>query len=117
MANLIKIKKVTLYTALTEDAAECYEVLALLKSNNIPVNHLHWRDGEELSKVFDPLATWSFSSDGETTFQKTFTKVPIVHWESMYDNDNFLVNVAVGLDELQNSQLISEVDKVVGRTP
>lgn len=112
MANLVKIKKITLYTALTEDAAECYNALKLLKDNNLPFTHLNWRDGEEIHNVFNPLGTWNFF-DGTQQFQKTFTKMPIVHWECVYDNDDVMTNVAEGLTELQNSQLMSNLEKVV----
>jgi len=113
MANLVKIKKIALYTALTEDAAECYNAMKLLKDNNVPFSHLNWRDGDEIHNVFTPLNTWNFSDNGEDTHQKVFTKMPIVHWECVYDNDNVLVNAAQGYDELVNSQLMANLDKIV----
>ena len=113
MANLVRIREVVAYTALGPDAAECYEVIKLLKDNNVPFNHLNWNAAEDGANVFEPLGTWNLSSDGVNTENKTFTRFPIVHWKIVMDDDSSGVNVAVGLTELQNSQLIANLDKVV----
>lgn len=115
MANLVKIKKIHVYTAMTEDAAECWDVLKLLKDNNLPFTHLNWHDDTELHNVYAPLNTWNYSNDGEgsETFSKEFTRMPIIHWECVYDDDFVGVNAAQGLVELQNSQLMANLDKVV----
>ena len=113
MANLVRIRDVNVYTALGPDAAECYDVVKLLKDNNVPFNHLNWSSTDDASNVFDPLNTWNFTSDGVTFEQKTFTRFPIIHWRIIMDDDTNGVNVAVGLTELQNSQLIANLDKVV----
>jgi hypothetical protein len=113
MANLVKLKKVVVYTAMTADAAECWDAVKLLNDNNIPFQHLNWTDSSQLQGVFDSLATWNYSPDGVELVHKTFTKLPIVHWEAVYDDDNVSTNAAMGLTELQNSQLLANLDKVV----
>ena len=113
MANLVRIRDIHVYTALNEDAAECFNVVKLLQDNNVPFNHLNWKDGSDADNVFAPLNTWNFTSDGVTFEQKTFTKFPIIHWRIIMDDDTNGVNVAVGLTELQNSQLIANLDKIV----
>lgn len=113
MANLVRIRDVNVYTAMGPDAAECYGVLQLLQDNNVPFNHLNWSSVEDGSRTFEPLGTWHFTSDGVTFEQKTFTRFPIIHWKIIMDDDTNGVNVVVGLTELQNSQLIANLDKVV----
>lgn len=113
MANLVKLKKVVAYSAMTQDAAECWDVIKLLKDNNIPFQHLSWNDDSQLQGLYDALGTWQFSPDGVTLSQKTFTKLPIVHWEAVYDDDGVYTNVALGFTEFQNSQLIANLDKIV----
>jgi hypothetical protein len=115
MANLVKIKKIHIYTAMTEDAAECWEALKLLQDNNLPITHLNWRDDTELHNVYESLSTWNYS-DGTVesgVIKKEFNKMPIIHWECVYDDDFVGVNAAQGLTELQNSQLMANLDKVV----
>jgi len=119
MANLVRIRDVHVYTALGEKAVECVNVLKLLKDNNVPFNHLNWSTDEALSnqQVFEPISTWSWSADAENFEQKVFasdaTSLPFVHWRNVFDNDTSSVNCAVGLSELQNSQLFANLDKVV----
>jgi hypothetical protein len=112
MANLVKIKKIHIYTAMTEDAGECWETLKLMKDNNLPINHLNWNDNSQLQQVYDALGTWNFYDGNEIT-HKEFNKLPIVHWEGVYDNDDVGVNAVQGLEELLNSQLMLNLDKVV----
>jgi len=116
MANLIRIREVVVYTALGPNAAECYDVVKLLKDNNVPINHLNWNNEDNANSTFDPLSTWNFTSDGIVFEQKTFTRFPIIHWRNVFDDDTSGINVAVGLTELQNSQLIANLDKVVRST-
>ena len=112
MANLVKIKKITVYTAMTADAAECWDAVKLLKDNNVPMNHLNWSDDSTLAGLYEALGTWNYY-DGETLSHQTFTKLPIVHWEGVYDSDDVVTNAAEGLTELQNSQLMANLDKIV----
>lgn len=113
MANLVKLKKVVIYTAMSADAAECWEAIKLLTDNNIPFQHLNWTDSSQLQGIYDSLGTWNYSNDGATLIHKTFTKLPIVHWEAVYDDDGVYSNACMGLTELQNSQLLTNLDKVV----
>ena len=112
MANLLKLKKVTAYTAMTADASECWNAIKLLKDNNIPVHHLNWSDDSSLEGLYQALGTWNYF-DGTSLYHRTFDKLPIVHWESVYDDDTTATHVAVGLEDLQNSQLLSNLDKLV----
>jgi hypothetical protein len=112
MANLVKIKKVHIYTAMTEDAAECWSAVKLLKDNNVPVNHLNWGDDATLSGLYESLGTWNYY-DGEKLYHKSFSKLPIIHWECVYEDDLVVTNAAEGLEELQKSELMANLDKIV----
>ena len=112
MANLVKIKKITVYTAMTADAAECWDAIKLLNDNNVPYNHLNWANDSTIPGLYEALGTWNYF-DGETMSHKTFTKLPIVHWECVYDDDAVATNAAHGFEELQNSQLMANLDKIV----
>jgi len=112
MANLVKIKKITVYTAMTADAGECWNAVKLLKDNNVQFHHLSWSDDSTLAGLYTALGTWNYS-DGQTMSNKTFTKLPIVHWECVYDDDSVFTNAAEGLTELQNSQLMANLNKIV----
>jgi hypothetical protein len=113
MANLIRIRDVTVYTALGVNAAECYEAVKLLKDNNVPINHLNWNNEDDAANTFAPLSTWNFTANGADFSTREITRFPIVHWKIVMDDDTNGINVAVGLEELQNSQLIANLDKVV----
>ena len=112
MASIVKLKKITVYTAMTEDAAECWDVLKLLKDNNVPFHHLNWNDDSTLAGLYSALGTWNYFN-GTEFYHKEFTKLPIVHWEAVYDDDNVVTNVASGLTELQSSELMANLDKIV----
>jgi len=115
MANTLrKLKKVTAYTAMTADAAECWEVLQFLKDNNIPYQLLNWHDDTALQGLYDSLGTWNWYNGVEVT-HKTFTKLPIVHWEGVWEGDDDIIatDCAVGLEELKNSVLLANLDKLV----
>ena len=112
MANLVKLKKVTVYTAMTADAAECWDVVKLLKDNNVPIHHLNWADDSTLQGLYDALGTWNYF-DGAELYHRTFDKLPIVHWEAAYDDETNATHVTVGLEELENSQLLNNLDKLV----
>ena len=112
MANLVKIKKITVYTAMTADAAECWNAVKLLNDNNVPFHHLSWNDGSNLPGLFSALETWNYF-DGVEMTHKTFSKLPIVHWEGVYDDDTVATNASQGFEELQNSQLMANLDKIV----
>jgi len=115
MANLVRIRDVHVYTCFGEKVAECWDVIKLLKDNNIPFTQLNWNNDEDFAaaNVFAPLNTWNYTADGETYENKTFTAVPVVHWKNVFENDVSGINAAQGLTELQNSQLIANLDKVV----
>lgn len=113
MANLLRIREVTIYATLDEHAAEAHQVKELLKTHNVPVINLFWGEPEEAARNFEPLSSWSWTVDGETHTQRTFDRFPIVTWKNVFDNDVIGLNNAVGLEELQNSQLIANLDKVV----
>lgn len=115
MFSIVKIKSIHVYTAWNEHAKECWDAMKLLQDNGIPYTHMNYLDDEQMNKVIESLNTWTFSEDGENRFQKTFTKFPIVHWEAVNDNDDKYMNVAEGLEELQNSQLIQLKEKVVNK--
>lgn len=115
MANLVRIRDVHVYTCFGEKVAECWDVMKLLKDNNIPFTQLNWNSDEDFvnANVLAPLNTWSYTEDGVNFDTKTLTAVPVVHWKNVFDDDVTGVNVVQGLAELQNSQLILNQDKVV----
>jgi hypothetical protein len=107
--KLIKIKQVVLYTALTEDAAECFQCKKLLDDNKIKYTLLHYGDESTHQQNFDALSTWSWGGDFR---QVKFTKFPIIHWTEYYDDYERYMEVAVGLEELQASNLIKNASLV-----
>ena len=110
MANLIKIRDIVLYTALTEDATECYACKKLLNEHNIKYKVLHYGDESVHQQNFDALSTWSFGPDYR---QHEFKKFPIIHWNEYYDDYERYMEVATSLDELKNSNLIKNASLVV----
>lgn len=112
MANLLRIRDVYLYTAFNDDAVECLNAKKLLEEHNIPFSLLHYNSG--FDEAIAPLKTWYFAADpSETPVQRADAKFPLVHWKNIFDDDTQCLNVAIGLTELQNSQLIANKDKVV----
>ena len=110
--KLIKIKNVTLYTAICEHAQDCWYCLSALRKTKIPFNQLNYNDDQLLEGVYTPLSTWNYF-DSEEYFQKEIDRLAIVHWESFYDDEEGpKVNIAVGLNELKESQLFANLDKV-----
>lgn len=109
--RLIKIKNVKLYTAICEDAQDCWDCKKALQDKGIPFGHLNY-DESQLSDVMKALSTWHYF-DGKEIFQKTFDRLAIVHWESFYsDDEGPKLNVAVGIDELKDSQLFKNAKLV-----
>jgi hypothetical protein len=110
--KLIKIKNVTLYTAICEHAQDCWYCLSALKKTKIPFNQLHYDNDQLKDGLYKSLSTWKFF-DGKEYFQNEFNRLAIVHWESFYDDEEGpKVNIAVGLNELKESQLFANLDKV-----
>lgn len=113
MANLVRIRDVYIYTALNENAADCVEAVNLLKLNNIPFQNIFYGDTDSANAALEPLKTWNWSADGSSYSTKESLSYPLVHWKNVFDDDTSCVNCAVGLTELQNSQLFANLDKVV----
>lgn len=112
MANIARIRDVYLYSAFNDDVVECLAAKKLLEENNIPFTFLNYNENHEDALV--PLKTWWFSPDPSIEAQnRTDAKYPLVHWRNIFDDDSQCLNVAVGLTEIQNSQLIANKDKVV----
>lgn len=106
--KLIKIKNVNLYTAICENAQDCWQCKEALTDKNIPFSHLNY-DVLQLPDVFKALSTWNFF-DGTEYFKKKFDRLAIVHWESFYNDDEGpKINVVVGIDELEKSQLFENI--------
>lgn len=110
--DIVKIKRVNLYTAICENAQECWEALQKMREANIQFVHLHYRDDQEIPNVVKPLSTWNYF-DGEEYFNRELDRFPIVHWETYYDDgEGPRVNIAVGVDEIVNSQLWKNLGRV-----
>jgi len=107
-----KITRVTVYTAMCEHAAECWEVLELVRENEIPHSHFNWHNPEEVPGVIEPFKTMNFF-DGEDWYMREDVRLPIVEWETLYDDVTLRHNIAIGVDELKDSQLWKNLDKVV----
>lgn len=116
MANILKIRNVYLYTAMCDNAQDCWEALKLLKENNIPFVQLNYQDDSNFfteNGTMTNLSTWKFSSDGITSFKKSFTKFPILHWDVLTEDYEKYKNCAEGLDEIKTCDLILNKDKIV----
>lgn len=109
MSNLVKIKDVVLYTAITEHAGECYACKKLLRDSNIAFKELCYADESTHQENFDALGTWAFGSDYRSV---KFTKFPIIHWTEFYDDWNRYVEVVDGLEQLKQSNLLKNAAKV-----
>jgi hypothetical protein len=111
--KLEKISHVHVFTAMCENAQECWDVLKAVKDTGINHQHLNWHNDDVLSDVIDPLKEYSFF-DGENWFQRDdIETVPFVQWDCLYDDVTIRQNIAVGIDELLESQLWKNLDKVV----
>jgi len=112
MANIVKITNVDLYTGMVseQEAVEEVRCRQLLKQNNIPFNHLHYGDESVHEQNFKALSTWTFGSD----FQNyDFKKFPIVMWKEYYDDYERFHQVVTSFEDLKNSSLLKNIDKVV----
>lgn len=106
---LVKIKNICIYTAFYKNVGECFNAIKLLKENNIPYDLTHLNDDSRLYELFETF---------EKLYQRpinTINKLPVVTWISFYENSlsTEVVNIAVGLEEIQNSELMNNLDKLV----
>lgn len=105
MAKLVKITNVHLYVGLTDGAAECVEVLKLLRNSGIKYTLLNYSDQDQQHKAnFEALSTWNFGSR-ETSYKKTFTDYPILVWQECYDDWSTVQHGAQGIKEISKSSL------------
>ena len=110
--NIERISHVQVYTAMCEHAQECWDVLSLVKEKGIEHTHLNWHTPDEIPNVIEPMSDWDWF-DGEDYYTKEITRMPFVTWSVLYDDVTIRQNVAVGLEELQQSQLWKNLNKVV----
>lgn len=113
MANLVRIRDVYLYTAMNETAADCVAAMNLLKTNDVPFTHIFYGDAEAAAAALEPLKTWNWTADGVGYSTRDNLVYPVVHWRVIFDDDTNGVNCSVGLEDLQNSQLLANLDKLV----
>lgn len=110
MADLVKIKDVYLYVALTEHAQECYDIKKILNDNNIPYTLLPYVDEVQHEGIFDALATWTFKGGQRSRVDFRF---PLVYWTNLYDDYETDIELAIGLNEFNASGLISKTVPIV----
>lgn len=103
MSTVAKIKAVHLYVGLTEDAQKCYEMKKYLEDNGIPFVLLPYFDKPDIEEVFKGLNTWAWGENLET---KTFTRFPLVHWTTFYDDFDSILECAQSVEELATSSLV-----------
>lgn len=112
--QLTKIKRVYLYTAICPRAGECWDILEALRGANVEYVHMHYSDDVEMQASVDALKTWTFHNGTEEIAGDTIVDFPLVIWDAYYDDDEGpRPNVVKSLAELQNSQLMNNLDKVV----
>lgn len=75
---LTKIDDICLYTALNEDAQECYELKKWLNDNGVSFQGLHYNDDSQLEEVFTALNTWWENAN--------FTKLPILVYTEIHSD-------------------------------
>ena len=115
MSESLKIEKIShvqVLTAMSEFAGECWEVIQLLRENEVPHNVFNWHTQEDVPTIIDPIKDWNLF-DGEDWYQREVTKLPVIQWSVLYDDVTLRENLAVGVDELKESQLWKNLDKVV----
>lgn len=115
MSESLKIEKIShvqVLTAMCQHASECWEVIQLLKDNNVPHLVCNWHRPEDIPTIVDPIKDWNLF-DGENWYQREVTCLPVIQWKVLYNDVTIRDNIAVGVDELVNSQLWENLDKVV----
>lgn len=104
MANLVKIKHVTLMTGLTAGAADCVKALELLRQSGIKFVTLSYADQEEHHKAnFEALSGWPCGRD----FHKVaVTDYPVVTYDECWDDFEVCRRIAHGLDAIKSSDVL-----------
>jgi hypothetical protein len=102
MAKLARIKDVSLYVGLTEDALACFEMKAFLEANAIPYTLLAYMDDSQHEPNFQALSSWVWGPDGE---KRAFTKFPILTWREFDEDFNEVQECALAPDEARTKLL------------
>lgn len=111
--KLEKISHVHVYTAMCENAQACWDLLQLVREAGINHQHLNWHDETGIPELVESIKTFTFFN-GEDWFERNdIETVPFVQWDSLYEDVTIRQNIAVGIDELLESQLWKNLDKVV----
>lgn len=117
MANVVKITEVNLYAAMIseEGAVACIRTKKFLEANNIQYAHYVYSDEAQIPPLFEALGTWTFGPEfRQVSFSSS--SFPFVTWKEFHDDYERFVEIAVGLNELAQSTLIKNKDRVVKNT-
>ena len=103
MAKLVKIKNVYLYTGTDTTIDVDQQAKNILESNNIPYTLLSYHVADQHQSVFTNLSTWQW---GLSKQARSVAFFPIIHWDECYDDYEKVSNVALGVQELKESNLL-----------
>lgn len=115
--KLVKINEVHLYVGLTDGAADCVEALRLLRKAGIKFTLLNYSDQEDHHQHnFKALSGWPFGSP-DNPYKKEFSDYPIVTWKECYSDWTVQQHAAHGLQELKESNLLSNEEVAESAKP
>lgn len=111
--KLIRIKDIFLSTTILTDSnavSECDAARKLLNESGIKFQELWYNDPnvDERTPVLNALSTWTWKS-GRT---RSFNAFPILHWTECYDDWSTEIDHAMGLEEIQSSILIQNINLI-----
>lgn len=111
--QLEKISHVEVYTAMCENAQECWDMLKLVRDAGIPHSHLNWHNETTIPQIVQSTKDQSFFNGEEWFSCENLESVPFVKWSVLYDDVTIRQNIATSIAELTNSQLWENLNKVV----
>jgi len=110
MAELTKIKSIYLYAAFTEDVADCYSVLKMLRDRNIPFTFLNFGDQEHHYKdTLRAISDWPLGADGH---KKKCDKFPVLVWDECFSDWTTYRRIAHGIDEIKTCDVFTKTNLI-----
>ncbi len=102
MTTLARIKDVSFYVGLTEDAQACWDMRKFLVDNGIDFKLLAYMDESAHEPNFQAMSTWTWGPEGRT---QEFTRFPILTWQVFDEDFNSYLDNATTIDEIREKLL------------
>jgi hypothetical protein len=100
--NIARIKEVSFYVGLTEDAQACFDMKKFLDSQGISYKLLAYWDDQAHEGNFKAMSTWTWGEKGE---QREFTRYPVLTWQVFDEDFNSHLEYATNIAEVKNKLL------------